>query len=243
MKITLPATLNECRPEQLTKWLMLADVIKEKTDEDLFRMLDFQCQLISIFSGIPLNKVKKINVADVQELSKHLFKLLSSYEYKEPTGEITIKGQTYVFEKNFEYISTGQIIDLKLIEDISSDPCQALAICYIEKGMEYCQEDERGRVLNPNGKRYEVFKEQFDGVEFMNFFGFFLLESEKRSNAILGIQTLKAMLMTKQIETKLRTTNGSHGPRSYIDWEMNSDDQLMRLLNDHISKPYSGLIT
>ena len=124
MKITLPATLNECRPEQLTKWLMLADVIKEKTDEDLFRMLDFQCQLISIFSGIPLNKVKKINVADVQELSKHLFKLLSSYEYKEPTGEITIKGQTYVFEKNFEYISTGQIIDLKLIEDISSDPCR-----------------------------------------------------------------------------------------------------------------------
>lgn len=240
MKVTLPATINECRPEQLTKWLMLADVIKEKNDDDLYRMLDFQCQLISIFSGVSINKVKKFNVSDVQELSRYLINLLSSYDYSEPTGEITIDGQTYVFEKRFEYISTGQIIDLKLIEDIASDPCQALAICYIERGMEYCQEDERGRVLNPNAKRYEVFKREFDGVEFMNFFGFFLRLSEARSNAMLGIQTLKAMMMKKQIEMNLRTTNGSHGQKSFIDWEMNSDDQLTKLLDDHMSKPYFG---
>ena len=44
---------------------------------------------------------------------------------------------------------------------------------WVEKTWNECQEDDRGRVLNPNDKRYQAFKEEFDGVEFMNFFGFF----------------------------------------------------------------------
>ncbi len=35
------------------------------------------------------------------------------------------------------------------VEDISADPWAPLSIMYVEDGMEYCQEDERGRVLNP----------------------------------------------------------------------------------------------
>jgi hypothetical protein len=232
MKIKLPASIHECKPDQLVKWLMLAEVIKEKQNDELFQMLDFQCQLISIFSGLKVNKVKQLAIEDVQRLSGHLTRMIANYSYSEPLGEVTVNGQRYVFEKDFRLISTGQIIDLKLIDDVASDPVQALAICYIEEGFEYCQEDDRGRVLNPNDKRYKVFKEEFNGEEFMNFFGFFLRESVKRNHAILAIQTLRTMTMTKTINDNLKTTNGSRGRKSFTDSQMNFEDRLMKSLNN-----------
>ena len=232
MKVTLPATIHECKPDQLVKWLMLAEVIKDKQDDELFQMLDFQCQLISIFSGIKVSKVKQMNIADVQRMAGHLTKMIASYSYSEPKGEVTVNGQRYVFEKDFRLISTGQIIDLKLIEDLASDPVQALAICYIEEGFEYCQEDDRGRVLNPNDKRYKVFKEEFDGAEFMNFFGFFLRESKKRNHAILAIQTIRTMISQKNLTEQLKNPSGSHGLESFIDSEKNLERLLKQSLNN-----------
>ena len=91
-------------------------------------------------------------------------------------------------------MTTGQIIDLKLIEDISVDPWAPLSIMYVEDGMEYCQEDDRGRVLNPNEKRYLIFREHFPGDEFLNFYAFFLDSLDKRRLAILGIQTARMMM-------------------------------------------------
>ncbi len=232
MKVKLPASLHECKPDQLVKWLMLAEVIKEKKDDDLFQMLDFQCQLISIFSGLTVSKVKQLGINDVHRLAGHCTRMLSSYEYAEPLGQVTINGQRYVFEKDFRLITTGQIIDLKLIDDVASDPVQALAICYVEDGMEYCQEDSRGRVLNPNDKRYQAFKEEFDGVEFMNFFGFFLRESEKRKDAILAIQTIRTMMNQRKALSTIR--NGSPGQESFSDLDKNLEQALTQSLNNRM---------
>lgn len=232
MKVKLPASLHECKPDQLVKWLMLAEVIKEKKDDDLFQMLDFQCQLISIFSGLTVSKVKQLGINDVHRLAGHCTRMLSSYEYAEPLGQVTINGQRYVFEKDFRLITTGQIIDLKLIDDVASDPVQALAICYVEDGMEYCQEDSRGRVLNPNDKRYQAFKEEFDGVEFMNFFGFFLRESEKRKDAILAIQTIRTMMNQRKAMSTIR--NGSSGQESFSDLDKNLEQALTQSLNNRM---------
>ena len=234
MKIKLPASIHECKPDQLVKWLMLAEVIKEKQNEEFFQMLDFQCQLISIFSGMKSNKVKQMAIDDVQRLSGHLTRMIASYTYSEPLGEVTVNGQRYVFEKDFRLISTGQIIDLKLIEDLASDPVQALAICYVEEGMEYCQEDDRGRVLNPNDKRYKAFKEEFDGAEFMNFFGFFLRESVKRSDAILAIQTIRTMTNQRKAMANLKKTSGSLGHESFSDLDKNLERALTESLNNRM---------
>jgi hypothetical protein len=231
MKVKLPASLHECKPDQLVKWLMLAEVIKEKKEDDLFQMLDFQCQLISIFSGLTVSKVKQLAINDVHRLAGHCTRMLSSYEYAEPLGQVTINGQRYVFEKDFRLITTGQIIDLKLIDDVASDPVQALAICYVEDGMEYCQEDSRGRVMNPNDKRYQVFKEEFDGVEFMNFFGFFLRESEKRKDAILAIQTIRTMMNQRKAMSTIR--NGSPGQESFSDLDKSLEQALIQSLDNH----------
>jgi hypothetical protein len=217
LEIKLPTSLSNCTPEQMTRWLMMADAMKENKN-DITQFLIFQCQLLSLFSGESINKIKRADIDSIQEASSHMLKLLTSYKYQEPKESITIQGQEYIFEKNFGHVTTGQIIDLKLIEDISQDPCQALAIMYIERGMEYCQEDSRGRTLNPNDNRYQVFKDHFPGDEFLNFFSFFLDLSEKRRLAILGIQMARQRMEMMKLEQDLKIQNGSIGQLSSIDY-------------------------
>ena len=230
LDIKLPTTLSACTPEQMTRWLMMAEAMKEQKD-DITQLLIFQCQLLSLFSGESINKIKRADIESIQVAANHLLQLLVTYKYQEPKSEITVNGKEYYFEKNFAHVSTGQIIDLKLIEDISQDPCQALAIMYVEKGMEYCQEDDRGRVLNPNETRYKEFKENFPGDEFLNFFSFFLDLSDKRRLAILGIQMARQRMEMMMMEQDLKIQSGSVGPLSFIDYPKKWDSVWQRLHN------------
>lgn len=231
LEIKLPTTLSACTPEQMTRWLMMAEAMKEQRDDDITQLLIFQCQLLSLFSGESINKIKRADIESIQVAANHLLQLLVTYKYQEPQSEIEVNGKAYCFEKNFGYVSTGQIIDLKLIEDISQDPCQALAIMYVEKGMEYCQEDDRGRVLNPNEVRYKEFKENFPGDEFLNFFSFFLDLSEKRKLAILGIQMARQRMEMMMMEQDLKIQSGSVGQLSFIDYPKKWESVWQRLHN------------
>jgi hypothetical protein len=233
IKLKLPTRIEDCRPDQLTKWIMLTDAMKERQDDEWIGMIEFQCQMLSIFSGLSTNKIKKGNIQDVQEASNSLLAMLAQYKSSDPVGTVEIEGNKYSFNKDFNLITTGQIIDLKLIEDIASDPCKAVAICYIEQGLDYCEEDSKGRITNPTEFRYNLFKEHFPGDEFLNFFGFFLREYETRSRAILAIQTLKTMKMKMEMDQELKIANGSLGQESFIDYQKRWDkvwNQLHRSL-------------
>jgi len=208
---------------------MLADAMKERKDDEWLGMIEFQCQLLSIFSGFPISNIKKGNIDDVQEASDELFKMLSEYKSDEPIGMVEIEGKKFVFQKDFRFITTGQIIDLKLIEDIASDPCKAVAICYIESGMDYCEENTKGRITNPTDVRYELFKQHFPGDEFLNFFGFFLREYERRSHAISAIQQLKTMLTTKEMIQESEIQVGLYGRRFCIDYQKRWDKTWKKL--------------
>jgi hypothetical protein len=229
IKLKLPTRIEDCRPDQLTKWIMLTDAMKERQDDEWIGMIEFQCQMLSIFSGLSTNKIKKGNIQDVQEASNALFTMLSEYKSSDPVGTIEIEGNQYCFNKDFNLITTGQIIDLKLIEDIASDPCKAVAICYIEDGLDYCEEDSKGRIVNPTDVRYNLFKEHFPGDEFLNFFGFFLREYESRNLAILAIQQLKMMKMNLQMTQELKIQNGSLGQASFIDYQKRWDEVWSQL--------------
>jgi hypothetical protein len=233
IKLKLPTRIEDCRPDQLTKWIMLTDAMKERKDDEWIGMIEFQCQMLSIFSGLSTNKIKKGNIEDVQQASNQLLAMLAQYKSSDPVGTVVIEGKQYNFSKDFSFITTGQIIDLKLIEDIASDPCKAVAICYIEAGLDYCEEDSKGRITNPTDVRYNLFKEHFPGDEFLNFFGFFLREYETRSRAILAIQTLKTMKMKMEMDQELKIANGSLGQESFIDYQKRWDkvwNQLHRSL-------------
>ena len=233
IKLKLPTRIEDCRPDQLTKWIMLTDAMKERKDDEWIGMIEFQCQMLSIFSGLSTNKIKKGNIEDVQEASNQLLGMLSEYKSSDPVGTVVIEGKQYNFSKDFNFITTGQIIDLKLIEDITSDPCKAVAICYIEEGLDYCEEDSKGRITNPTDVRYKLFKEHFPGDEFLNFFGFFLHEYERRSLAILGIQQLKTMLTTKEVIQESEIQTGLYGRAFCIDYQKRWDKVWRRLQNNH----------
>ena len=172
IEVKYPRHIRECSPIMVTKWLHMAPLWKE-AQSNLSGMLDFHVQVVSVFTGLKVNEIKRAAVDDVVRLSYRLLNMISDHQMEEPSGRVVIDGQAYVYEKDFSKISTGQMIDMKLIERIPEEPHKALAICYIEEGMEYCQKDDRGRVMNPNEKREALFKERFPGDEFLNFFGFF----------------------------------------------------------------------
>lgn len=218
IEVKYPRHIRECSPIMVTKWLHMAPLWKE-AQSNLSGMLDFHVQVVSVFTGLKVNEIKRAAVDDVVTLSYRLLNMIGDHEMVEPSGRVVIDGQAYVYEKDFSKISTGQMIDMKLIERIPEEPHKALAICYIEEGMEYCQKDERGRVMNPNEKREEIFKDRFPGDEFLNFFGFFLHESESRRNAILALQVVRMeaqrMKVMKEVQ---KTVNGSHGQESSSGW-------------------------
>ena len=208
---------------------MLADAMKERKDDEWLGMIEFQCQLLSIFSGVSINNIKKGNIDDVQQASSQLLSMLAEYKSSDPVGLVEIEGKKYYFYKDFRFITTGQIIDLKLIEDIASDPCKAVAICYIEEDLDYCHEDLKGRIINPTDVRYKLFKEHFPGDEFLNFFGFFLREYETRNLAILAIQQLRTMKMQLEMDQQLQIASGSRGRLSFIDYQKRWDKTWKKL--------------
>jgi hypothetical protein len=203
--------------------------MKERKDDEWLGMIEFQCQLLSIFSGVSINNIKKGNIDDVQQASSQLLSMLAEYKSSDPVGLVEIEGKKYYFYKDFRFITTGQIIDLKLIEDIASDPCKAVAICYIEEDLDYCHEDSKGRIINPTDVRYKLFKQHFPGDEFLNFFGFFLREYETRNLAILAIQQLRTMKMQLEMDQQLQIASGSRGQLSFIDYQKRWDKTWKKL--------------
>jgi len=226
IEVKYPRHIRECSPIMITKWLHMAPLWQE-AQQNLSGMLDFHVQVVSVFTGLKVNEIKRAAVDDVVRLSYRLLNMISDHEMVEPTGRVVIDGQAYVYEKDFSKITTGQMIDMKLIERVPEEPHKALAICYIEEGMEYCQKDDRGRVLNPNEKREAIFKERFPGDEFLNFFGFFLLESESRRNAILALQVVRMEAQRIRIMKAVQqTASGSPGQGSFFGWLKNLAGRL-----------------
>ena len=218
IKINLPASIKECGADMMYKWMLVSDTISTINEKSITEILEFHCQLVSIFSGMAINKVKRAVPDSIMEASKHIFTILSQYQKQEPQEVIEIEGKKFRLEKNFGHVTTGQIIDLKLIDDISADPWAPLAIMYVEDGMEYCQEDDRGRVLNPNDVRHKLFKEHFPGDEFLNFYAFFLDILQERKLAILGIQIARMKMQKMMLEQELQIQIGLSGQESSIDY-------------------------
>jgi hypothetical protein len=229
IEVKYPRHIRECSPMMVTKWLHMAPLWQE-AQQNLSGMLDFHVQVVSVFTGLKVNEIKRAAVDDVVRLSYRLLNMISDHQMVDPTGRVEIDGQAYVYEKDFSKISTGQMIDMKLIERVPEEPHRALAICYVEEGMEYCQKDDRGVVLNPNEKREALFKDRFPGDEFLNFFGFFLRESESRRNAILALQVVRMEAQRMKIMKAVQqTASGLPGQESSSGWLRSLAGLLTRL--------------
>jgi hypothetical protein len=215
MKIELPKTIEDCRPEQMSKWLLLSS--GELELDDLIKNLDFRVQVVSIFSGETKEKLNQVAYQDINKAFAHCIQMLSMHDVGEPREKIIIDGKAYEFNKDIGSYETGRIIDMKLVEDIYSNPSQVLAILYTEEGLKYNQTDDRNKIINPIDKREKIFKEHFPGDEFVNVFAFFLTTYEDLNTAMSVLQLMKMKETRKTMEKELkavkayRTQNGMIG--------------------------------
>ena len=214
MNISVPSTLSDCSPEQLTKWVFLSS--GDINLETLSNSLDFQVQVVSIFSGVTKPKLYNADVKGITEAFNHIISILNQpYELK---AEVFIDGQRYVFDKEFEHMTTGAVIDIKLIESVYESPYEVLSILYIEDGLKYNQADENDHVINPTAKRIEAFKKEFPGDEFLSVFAFFLDRWLKLKDAMFGLtiaQNQMTMEKTKnELKKELQILNGSIGQQT-----------------------------
>jgi len=201
MNIKLPKTLNDCDLLRLAAWAKytaeMGDVTKYSDK------IEFRVEIVSIFSGVSKAELNKVSYRDLNTAFIHCISIVSDVEIKEPTGVIEANGQRYIFDKEIHNVSTGQVIDIKLIEDIYKNPYELMAILYIEEGMKYNEEDEKGCVKNTLNKRVEVFKNEPIGEEFLNVMGFFLSDYIILNAAILGKSVKRSKKIIKQMEKEI----------------------------------------
>lgn len=212
MNITIPKDLRSCSPEVLSKWMYLSS---GKLDLDtLSGKLDFRVQVVSIFSGMTKERLYNVDLRDINTIFLDIIEMLEGFSTGEPSGVVTIGEQVYLFDKDFRNITTGQIIDMKLIDDVISSPLDVLSLIYIEEGMKYNQVDDRNRVMNPKDKRMKVFAD-FPGDEFLNVFAFFLSNYEKQKNAIYALNMAQAQVtmtnMKNELMNELKEASGTSG--------------------------------
>lgn len=220
MKIEIPKTIKDCSPKQLAKWLLLTSEGVEL--ESLMQKLHFKVEVVSIFSGVSKEQLRLGSRKDISKMFGHCIELLATYESSDPSEVLEFEGKRFVFDKDIHRLSTGQAIDMKLVEDLYSNPYEVLTILYIEEGMVYNQLDEHERVMNPAKNREKIFREHFPGDEFLNVFAFFLrhYENLKVAMSILKMAQTEVMMeqTVKELEKEVRNPSGSDGRRTFFSW-------------------------
>lgn len=220
-------SISQLKPIHVTKWLKLMENFKEEKYNAILENLQFRVQVVSIFLDMSLSQARRIDVSDLMEISEHYIKLMASFEYREPECKVSINGRQYVASKNYGEWSTGQIIDVKILkeEDFYLHPERFLSIMFVESDLNYCQEDSRGAIINPNSEREKLFIDHFPGDELWRFYGFFLRNYTSWRLAIMGIQTARTMIQTRTIEKELKRRKretslriGIFSQRPFITW-------------------------
>jgi len=217
IKIKIPSSVKSCSLQQLGQWAKAA----EGTHGDKgFETLNFRVNVVSIFSGVKPEVLRTISFKELCVIYFNIQKMLSNHEIAEPLEEIFVAGKAYKFNKDFTKITTGQVVDMKLLEDIHLNAARAMAILYVENGLKYSEPDEDGIIKNPTSIRADIFEKEFPGDVFLNMLDFFLRFYTKMNIASLTIQAAKMeiqkdqMMKTMKKDTKKALgRNGIFGPR------------------------------
>lgn len=212
MEIRIAETLNDVPLDRLAAWHEYVSGLEDI--KDLHNKIEFRLSVVKIFSGMTTYEVAQNKSIVINKAYQHCIDILSKQRVGEPVGEFTIDGQKYVYDKEIHNVSTAQVIDIKLIEDVYKSPYDIMATLYIEEGMGYNEEDKSGKILNPTQYRIDKFKDAPIGEEFLNLMGFFLTDYILLNAAILGQTPRKAKKILKRAAKKTRIVNGTTGQKT-----------------------------
>ena len=103
LKITIPEDISDITLEQFQKYVKIVE-------RDDLTELESDRRIISIFSGIPYNKIKNVAEKDYQSLKQDIIKALNKDAKFEP--RFMLNGREWGFEPNLDGISGGHNADL-----------------------------------------------------------------------------------------------------------------------------------
>ncbi len=168
-------------------------------------------QVVAIASRTPISKVSQMNWKGLAKIYSYLIDILMSYKEQKLEKEIEVDGRMYVFFEKAENWNAANFIDIKVnAHRFDNEPHIAAALCYVEKGMTYGQE-ENGRTINPLTARAEIFKDHFSTQDYFNMNAFFLRKLSERIPASLVEQSLEIAETIKRAESLIQEERREHG--------------------------------
>lgn len=184
IEISVPKTLNDFTIKHAG---MLVQLSKQK--ESFKPTMMNKCKHVSMYSGVEISQIKKMDVNDVNDVFNHCISELNKYVKSEPPKEIELNGTVYCLA-DIDKQTAGWLIDYEAqTETFELQPEKWVAMAYIEKGKQY------GDI--PNSEREQIFLEHFPARIMFDLADFFLFKYERYLNATV-------LLMNKRMTTRNR---------------------------------------
>lgn len=187
MKINIPKSLEDLKIKHLELFNYITGLDLENIG------IENKIKIISLYSGVKEDRLKMVNLESLNKLHSKIAKIIGSYKPQEIPLSITYNNKEYTLRDSFNKLPTGWFIDVS-VSDLAKEPEKMIAFCYIEKGMDYAQQDKHKNILNPLSERANVFKDNMPLPLYMSIAGFFLTKYNQYSEASRQIQKARRNL-------------------------------------------------
>lgn len=204
MQIKIEKRIEELRIDKLPAVNMFGEFIKDENAFDVdYVPISQRIQICSAFLKIDESEIRTWHVKSITKVFISICECLSTYRRRKggpvPTVEydVTKDGKTfkqkYNLIKDFTTLPVGWYLDASRY-DIKEQPARLAAMCYIEDGMIYAQQDHAKNVINKSIDRMKVFEKQMPLNIWIDCQTFFLqnyvvwnasfIQNEKRKNEL-----------------------------------------------------------
>jgi hypothetical protein len=190
MKIKLPKSIKEMTVKHLAAF---ADRFnKNMTTTE-------RAKLFSELTGVPFEDAKRVDIDQINYTLAHYGNEIRLHIYTNPPKKLVVQGKAFRFIGAIGKMPVSWHIDREAFSEQRGSEVVA-AFCYIEDGMEYCQMDKHGNVLNPLQPRIDLFREHLPADVALNLDFFFGRMWRNYKNAYKEIKHQR--LMALAMETK-----------------------------------------
>jgi hypothetical protein len=189
MKIKLPKSIKELRLYHLQA---LAEI-----DLENMQIYD-KAVLAHKLTSIDLETIKRISIQHINEIIDHYSNLIIKVKKEDPPKTIEVEGRRYNRIKSISEMPMSWHIDRQISQ--LKDSAVVSAFVYLEDGLEYCETDKTGNILNPLTPRIEFFRENLSADVLIQVGFFFEKKSESYTIDLEEINKQRTILSKKKEE-------------------------------------------
>lgn len=165
--------------------------------------VDERITLLSKWQGLNALEVEKMHISTINNACNAIIEVVQSYQPRAPREEIS--GLTH--RTDYLSFTAGHVRHIETI-DYQANPAGFMGLFYIEKGLDYGHEEEKGGkiiVLNPLSERSKTIKESSNLSELIDLLAFFLNISELlKKDWVLSLNRKNRRKTTRKRRTLLR---------------------------------------